>query len=489
MKRFVGLSILLAICIAAFGANNNHIADSVVWKETPRFVSAHLYRDDLDTMKYNYLVTPELDDAISSYNNSSYAKDGGERVKQAFLKAMHGLTDTQVKALQRDCFRRFSSVRIGISLYNGNIVKTYFNLPKECKVGSIPDAFILEADKKIRTVKFQGLDSYGIKCLSYHIPISNREMQDYTCIKSDFQTYIENQKTLWVLDGVVMKDTKDLTIDMIDCAEPYIPLGKALGKEPSEFESLSVITGKTAEDQYGTKKETQVVVIKTKDENKKVTIDKLALGMQRARFENLGKGEKLDIDYNKIEGFIKLDPSKYQELMNRFLANPDSLTTEEAVNLYYGFAFTDDYNPIQTETAFTPQNLFSQGKTQEAYDACKEELQKSPVSLSLLLLMSNITNQQNNKKEARYYYSRFYVLYSAVIASGNGFSKDKALKVLYIPDEYAIFRDMMSMKLVEQRLVDYRYDCMTLDRGIKGETVTMWFDTYLRWRYIHNSKR
>ena len=96
---------------------------------------------------------------------------------------------------------------------------------------------------------------------------------------------------------------------------------------------------------------------------------------------------------------------------------------------------------------------------------------------------------EHNKKEARYYYSRFYVLYSAVIASGNGFSKDKALKVLYIPDEYAIFRDMMSMKLVEQRLVDYRYDCMTLDRGINGETVTMWFDTYLRWRYVHNSKR
>lgn len=489
MKRFVGLSVLLAMCVAAFGVNNNHIADSVVWKESLRFVSAHLYRDDLDTMKYNYLVTPELDDAINSYDNSSYAKDGCERVKQAFLKAMHGLTDTQVKALQGDWLRRFSSVRIGISLYSGNIVKTYFNLPKECKGGNIPDAFILEADKKIRTVKFQGLDSYGIKCLSYHIPIYNREIQDYTGIKSDFQTYIENQEILWVLDGVVMKDAKGLTMELLDAPDPLVSLGDALGINAEKLQNITVVTGETAMNKYGTKKDTQVVEIKTKDDEDKVTIDKLALGMQRARFENLGKGEKLDVDYNKIEGFIKLDPSKYQGLMNRFLVNPDSLTTEEAANLYYGFAFTDDYNPIQTETAFTPQNLFRQGKTQEAYDACKEELQKSPVSLSLLLLMSNITNQQNNKKEARYYYSRFYVLYSAVIASGNGFSKDKALKVLYIPDEYAIFRDMMSMKLVEHRLVDYRYDCMTLDRGIQGETVAMWFDAYLRWRYVHNSKR
>ena len=83
------------------------------------------------------------------------------------------------------------------------------------------------------------------------------------------------------------------------------------------------------------------------------------------------------------------------------------------------------------------------------------------------------------REEAAKYFSMFMALYNAVTASGNGYSKENAIKVIFISDEYAIFRDMMGLKRQMQQLEDGGYDRMTLDRGNKGETVTLWFDAHL----------
>ena len=68
---------------------------------------------------------------------------------------------------------------------------------------------------------------------------------------------------------------------------------------------------------------------------------------------------------------------------------------------------------------------------------------------------------------------------SGIMASGTGYSKEKAIKVLYIADEYAIFRDLMGMSMTRQEFYENRYDRMTLDTGNDGESIILWFDTYL----------
>ena len=350
--------------------------------------------------------------------------------------------------------------------------------------------FIINVDSKIKAIKFSGFEKYGIQCFNYSIPISHKDIQDYTGVKSDLQVFIENQETLWVLNGNVLKDTKGLTIDMIDCSEPYVPLGKALGMEPNAFESLSVISGKNAVEKYGTKETAQVVEIKTKGKSKNdVSVEDLALRMQRARLEKLEMGSKLDIDLKGIEDTVRKNPAAYQDLMNRFFKAPASLSKEEVANLYYGFAFTKDYAPLHVDLIREPRDLYRQGKMQEAYDICKRELQKAPVSLSLLWMISIVADELKMKEEAKKYYSTFTELYNAVTASGNGYSKENAIKVIFISDEYAIFRDMMGLKLVKQDFVEKRYDCMTLDRGNKGETVTLWFDAYLSYNNFPHKNR
>ena len=473
--------------LAAYKANNTQKVDSVVWKESYGRISAHLYRDDTDTTNYDFPFTPELEGALSSYENSSYMKDGCERVKKSIVEVIRGLKDAQKKALLGDESTHRQPIRIRMLMYKGNIVKTTYSLKAGIKNSKLLEDFILDADRKIRAIKFSGFEKYGIHCFCYYYPISLKDIQKYMGIKSDLQSFIETQDTLWVLDGVVLRDTKGLTIDMLDCSEPYIPLGKALGKEPGEFESLSVITGKKAVEQYGTKETAQVVEIKTKDKSKNtVTVDELAQRMKRARVENLGMGSKLDIDYQAVEDFVRKNPAAYQSLMERFLKDPDSLSKEEAANLYYGFAFTKEYDPLRVDFLTEPRRLYREGKMQEAYDICKKELQLAPVSLSLLWTISQIAGEMGRKEEATKYYSMFMELYNAVTASGNGFSKENALKVIYISDEYAIFRDMMGLKRLKQDYVEKGYDRMTLDRGNKGETITLWFDANLSYDKYHH---
>ena len=469
--------------LAAYEAKNTQLADSVVWKLKDNKLSAYLYRDDLDTTRYGGgPISQELEKALNAYSSSSYLHEDGMLVREAFLKSLRVLSDDQVRALLGDS-RGEAVMRISLYLHKGKVVKTRYRFLDEHKIGDIPDEFIVIADRNVRSIHFRGFEDYGIQYYFCSIFISYKDIQDYTGVKSDLQTYIESQDVLWILDGVVQKDTKGLTMDMIDCSEPYIPLGKALGKEPDEFESLSVFTGKKAAERYGTKETAQVVEIKTKEYSKDhVSVDELALRMKRARVEKLGMGSKLNIDLKSIEDFVKRNPAAYQALMERFLKDPDSLSKEEAANLYYGFAFTKGYDPLRVDFLTEPRRLYREGKMQEAYDICKKELQLAPVSLSLLWTISQIAGDMGRKEESTKYYSMFMELYNVVAASGNGYSKENAIKVIYISDEYAIFRDMMGLKKVGYEFVEGGYDRMTLDRGNKGETITLWFDANLDYK-------
>ena len=193
--------------------------------------------------------------------------------------------------------------------------------------------------------------------------------------------------------------------------------------------------------------------------------------------------EKLQIDYKKVEEFVTQNVQAYDGLMKKFHASPMSLTDEEVAMLYYGFAFTKDYNPNQTDMLLEPSKLIKEGKYQEALELCEKELQKSPVSFSLLLKAVTLSGQLYCPDFAKYVQKAARIM-DAIMLSGTGYSQENAIKVIYISDEYAIFRDIMKFKLTQQDFIESRYDRMTLETGNKGESIILWFDTNLiqQWR-------
>ena len=197
-----------------------------------------------------------------------------------------------------------------------------------------------------------------------------------------------------------------------------------------------------------------------------------------AMLEFFASNGKLQIDFQEVETFVKQNAQGYKELMEKFHEDPLSLSNEEAAMLYYGFAFTKDYDPDHVDLIVAPTQLIKEGKLQEAFDVCQKELQKAPVSLSLLLRAALAAGMLKHP-DAQKYSQKVAKIMTAIMSSGTGYSQDKAIKVIFISDEYAIFRDGMRFVLSQQDFIDSRYDRMTLETGNKGESIILWFDTYL----------
>lgn len=191
--------------------------------------------------------------------------------------------------------------------------------------------------------------------------------------------------------------------------------------------------------------------------------------------ETFADGKKVDIDYQKVEEYVTQNAEGYEQLMNRFQEDPNSLNEEETALLYYGFAFTKDYEPNNVDMNVGLRKEF-QNKNFFAY---QKELKRTPVSLSLLMNAAYLAGEMGNDVFKQKYMQKAMKLLTAIMASGTGYSKENAIKVLYIADEYAIFRDLMGLRMKMQDFIDRRYDRMTLETGNGGESVILWFDTYL----------
>ena len=216
---------------------------------------------------------------------------------------------------------------------------------------------------------------------------------------------------------------------------------------------------------------------KTEDTTPQETdsIQKLIVKKGRHILEDFAHRKKIDIDYQKVEEYVTQNTDGYEQLMKRFQEDPNSLNEEEAAMLYYGFAFTKDYDPKNVDfnmdlmKAFHDKNFF----------AYKKELKRTPVSLALLMDAAHLAGEMGNDVFKQEYMQKAMKLLTGIMASGTGFSKERAIKVLYIADEYAIFRDLMGLRMAMQEFIDRRYDRMTLETGNGGESVILWFDTYL----------
>ena len=199
--------------------------------------------------------------------------------------------------------------------------------------------------------------------------------------------------------------------------------------------------------------------------------------------DNFALNEKIKLDYKEVEDFVTQNEAEYGNIMKKFHEDPLSLSNKEVAILYYGFTYTKDYNPDYVDMISEPTKLIREGKLQEALDLCIKELQKSPVSLSLLL-KAGLLAAQLKHPNAQQYVQKVTRILGAIMSTGTGYNQENAIKVIFISDEYAIFRDIMNFKRTIQDFVESRYDRMTLETGNNGESIILWFDTFLiqQWR-------
>lgn len=187
---------------------------------------------------------------------------------------------------------------------------------------------------------------------------------------------------------------------------------------------------------------------------------------------------------------LQVSESEYKQLLKRFESGDTTLTAEEGAKLYYGFAETSAYKGNADYGVKQAKDLIQAKKYAEAFKAAKQVLKECPVSFSAYEVIMFVDyacrdTQEVPKSETVPYMRRFFKLMEGVFSTGNGQTKETAMPVICVQDEYIIMKTLGLTKVNEQELVDQKYDRMDIE--LRGKQCVMWFDVTRSMDYARES--
>ena len=146
-------------------------------------------------------------------------------------------------------------------------------------------------------------------------------------------------------------------------------------------------------------------------------------------------------DYKRIKKEINSKGSEfyYPELLRRFQAADTTLSLEQIRHFYYGAATMPEYNPYFSLLHELKEAL-GKGDLQKADSVIDRQLAVDPASFQFYnhKMMLKIKQFGRDSKEADDAFFQVFMLSSAILSSGDGLSKESAIHVISIADEYAI---------------------------------------------------
>lgn len=194
-----------------------------------------------------------------------------------------------------------------------------------------------------------------------------------------------------------------------------------------------------------------------------ITLKLLSLTPANAQEQDTIAVERFIPDLKKIENIVKNDTDRYNSLMDRFNSltvtmemledGPISpFTFEESAIIYYGYAFTEKYNPY---CSYDSLRFFIQQRDWEkAEQAALEALKDNPVCIELLEHLILAAEQRQDEEVASRAFGQYIILLTTISRSGEGKTPDSPLFVTRVSDEYSILRSIGASQLKGQSLID-----------------------------------
>jgi tetratricopeptide (TPR) repeat protein len=169
----------------------------------------------------------------------------------------------------------------------------------------------------------------------------------------------------------------------------------------------------------------------------------------------------------------------HRTLRERFDTDPRSLGLDDWFMLYYGTAFSGDYNPYETNQDVNDMVMkLTEGTPDVALcTAALSMVKKDFTRFRLYFPLIDLLIKSGDFDQAHTLAYTFYCLTRAILASGDGKSAQTAYIVVSVPDEYMIL-GMNGYQLKQQALLSEKghwFDTMTCTRD-GGATDTIWFN-------------
>ena len=201
----------------------------------------------------------------------------------------------------------------------------------------------------------------------------------------------------------------------------------------------------------------------------------------------------IEIDMEDIESKTtdSLSYLYYPYLLEKYMVFDSTLTQEDFKYLYYGYVYTDMYNPYgrhEKEEEF--YTLYFDKHYNEAIPIGKEILLQYPINTKLIFKMLVCYHQLGEIEMSEKYAMLYYGLIRTIYFSGDGKSQKTAFKVINVSDEYEILSEL-GLQASGQALIG-NCDKLSIDQKSqnvkKGEKKIkeLYFDISLPFKYLNN---
>lgn len=175
-------------------------------------------------------------------------------------------------------------------------------------------------------------------------------------------------------------------------------------------------------------------------------------------------------DYKEIEknSGDKKSPLYFDTLFERYKKADSTMTLEEKRHLYYGYSFQKDYSPYSVSDAQEDLNeILRSEKTdkktlEKLIKITNKVLDDYPFSIRIKEFRIYAFKQLERHKEANAEETQAGMIIDAILSTGDGSTQENCFYVINTSNEYEIL-DILGFRFGgEQKLIQHRYDYLTL---------------------------
>lgn len=205
---------------------------------------------------------------------------------------------------------------------------------------------------------------------------------------------------------------------------------------------------------------------------------------------SVASAQVIALDLNRIGVNVSADPGAYRELRERFEAGDSTLTLSELATVYYGFAFTTDYDPTDNYDDIFDAYLGNDFPL--TLELCRRALRYSPVSLDLTV-MALMAAQNESSPAADDWIprlqNRYDMLSTVILSSGTGTTAESPFIVICEEDLGQIVRNVIRVDSVLGSANVGRLEAVRVTLPRLGSQHILYFDNSLQRRFENNNHR
>jgi hypothetical protein len=184
-------------------------------------------------------------------------------------------------------------------------------------------------------------------------------------------------------------------------------------------------------------------------------------------------GQKTGIDLKEIKSIANTDT--YKKLLDRFISNDTTLSSDEYKVLYYGQAFQENYRPNSRHDSIRALNMYL-NKGINSIDFNKvlnftaQILKDFPFNIEQIYITGVIYDKLGGQDLSRLWFYKYSNLIKTILSSGDGKKPESAYIVTKITDEYSLL-NALKLNVEKQSLIAKKekwYDLMSLEKNQYG---------------------